>query len=197
MGNGLALNRSGTESCRSWSLFKWVFAIACSLAWLPSAVAGLITPPVDVGTLSPGDVKVYDVVHPAGMFADSFNFTLVDIGTETFGMVIEFQATTVLNIADLTLQLYDGFDASGALLATGTPSPTNLAFQTALAPSDYSVLVSGNAVGTQGGAYTNILAVSTVPEPSTVSLMLAGMFGLYGLTRVGRRPKRIRHGDFI
>jgi len=177
-------------------MFKWALAVCCGLTWLSAAEAGLIVPPVDVGALSPGDVKIYDVVHPAGMFADSYNFSLVDIGTETFGMVIEFQATSLLDIADLTLQLYDGFDASGALLATGTPLPTNLAFQMALSPSDYSVLVSGDAVGAQGGAYTNILAVTTVPEPSTVSLLLAGMVGLYSMSRVSRCSRRIGRADF-
>ena len=179
------------------NFLKWICGFLCSVAWLSAANAGLITQSINVGPLNPGDKKIYNIIDPVGPFADSFNFSLVDNNSDAFGIVIEFSATSSFDISNLALQLFEGFDASGALLAVGAPSPTDLEFQMlGMNAADYSVLVSGDAVGAAGGAYTNILAISTVPEPSTISLAMAGLLSLYGASRVGRSGRRFGLGDF-
>jgi len=131
----------------------------------------------DIGTLSGFEVYL-NARQVIGLpFVDIYNFSL-GASAETVNLGVANQPTSSsYDIYNLNLAVYDGFDGSGDLrVYTGT------IYQLVLGQGDYSAVVSGIPIGTIGGIYT--IAITAVPLPASLILLLSGMLGLL---IVGRR----------
>ena len=121
---------------------------------------------------------VKPVVVGSGEFTDWFNFS---ISTESTGAAsvsnhtLTFYGIEILDISDLTLEIY-----SGGMMLGGSYESLSLD------GGNYSAKVFGTSTGVNGGTYTFSAIAAPVPEASTLSLMLAG-FGLIGFMSYRRR----------
>ena len=135
----------------------------------------------DIGTLSGLEVYTHTRQVTGLPFVDIYNFSLgASAGDITLG-VTNVRLFDTFDLYNLNLAVYDGFDGSGALHAyTGTQ------YQLALGQGDYSAVVSGLPIGTQGGIYT--VAITAVPVPAAALLFLSGAAGLMSVGRRRRKP---------
>ena len=131
----------------------------------------------DIGTLAAFDVYTHTRQVTGAPFVDIYNFSLgASAGDVTLG-VTDVQLFDTFDIDGLALALFGGFDGSGSPLVDGATQ-----YHLALGQGDYSALVSGIPIGTQGGIYT--VAITAVPLPASLILLFSGMLGL---AIVGRR----------
>ena len=135
----------------------------------------------DIGTLSGLEVYTHTRQVTGLPFVDIYNFSLgASAGDITLG-VTNVRLFDTFDLYNLNLAVYDGFDGSGALRAyTGTQ------YQLALGQGDYSAVVSGLPIGSQGGIYT---FVATVPLPASSLLLLSGLVATIGGAIRTRRCK--------
>lgn len=125
------------------------------------------------------DTAPYSIANPyvnnasvQGIFLDTYNFSLNNPHWVT-GSINQFTlslgAYNVINIDGLALKL---FDVSNNWLAEvgGAGQISNM-----LAGGSYYVTISGIANGLAGGNYTFAAVAQPVPEPSSWSLLLAGL----------------------
>ena len=127
--------------------------------------------------------------HDVGTFSDTIDFTIPtgSLGTNANPLYLTMGGVDVYNIANLTYSVYSGTVASGGTL-WGTFLGNNTSQDLAItAGGAYHILVTGDATGTSGGAYS-VSLVSGVPEPETYAMMLGGI-GLLG-AMVRRRKNR-------
>lgn len=135
---------------------------------------------VSLGTLNPGDFKQIGGDPGPGSFSDTFDFyvssTLVGAAA-TINVKLDLLNNTFLDIEDFTLefinlttnQVLDSADGLDSLSVSYSPLLTGV---------QYAIRVSGDAVGTLGGAYGGALAVAAVPVPAALPLMLGALAGL-------------------
>ncbi len=151
---------------------------------------------INLGSLPvvpPAGVLNGTVSHSVESFTDTFNFTLPTAGLSALlsDFEINFGSSNLYDISGLTASLYNGSNASGSFIATLTGSGTDNVSDSLIlsAGNNYSILVSGNAIGSSGGIYAYAYA-ATVPEVETWAMMLVGA-GLVGLRL--RRKQRGTH----
>lgn len=123
------------------------------------------------------------------MFAHAWSFTLNE-NANVNGTITNNNSIAGFNIKDLTLQLFAIGDLTNNIggtfvaPATGTNPLVAFAFLD-LAPGDYFFKVSGELL-TNDGQYTSQLAVSQVPLPPAIWLLLSAILGMVSITRFRR-----------
>ncbi len=115
-------------------------------------------------------------------FTDRFNFTIADEITATDISVIRLPLTQrgmeILLFDEFRTTLINGVDT---VLFDSDGQSGDLS----LAPGDYTIQVSGRAIGVAGGLYQGAIVVSTIPIPAAGLLFFSGMAAL-GLVRSRR-----------
>lgn len=158
--------------------------VALTIAFASAAQAGTH----ELGTLGSTPVAG-NVLATSGSFADIFNFSVAAPDTLVSGAAMNvpmtFGTLTLYDIDDLTVTLFSGFDATGTSLLALTGDYSS--HSDTLPVGNYSLRITGNAVGMLGGSYTYTAFAQTVPEPETCAMFIAGL-GLIGF--LGRRRKR-------
>jgi hypothetical protein len=147
-------------------------------------VTGTITTDGVIGTLGAGDIL-------------SFNLTLFDgTGTATLTSGVNGRvAITSNNVTATATQLLFNFNSNGGLLNffdTSTCSPPEWSFET-VGSGVACNGTTGNQMGVSAvlpfgsGTYSNksgnTVFASTVPEPGSMGLMVAGLASLIGLAK--------------
>jgi len=116
-----------------------------------------------------------------GIFQDVYTFTIVNPGD------VEGSITATnfgpYNILGLTVTLQDSTFA----VIDMDSSPSMFSFS-GLSAGSYALNVLGFATGTSGGIYGGSFVATTVPEPETYALLLAGL-GIVGFVAARRKLK--------
>jgi len=167
-----------------------MFAMASVLAMAGPAMAQ-----VDLGTLSP-TVEQRTGFYSSGSFSDVFNFS---IGAENHGFVGIADSFSggnpvgVTHVSNLTLTLYAGSNATGAIQGSVTSANGSLIdLSGLLAQGTYSARISGLADGALGGGYQ--FSVSANPEAAEWMMIL---FGLVLVGLIVRRRTSMLAGSAI
>jgi hypothetical protein len=141
-----------------------------------SAITSIQVSAVDLGNLSNGVTSFYESVGP-GFFADAIDFSIGGHSSVAAGLQ-SINIAPLLGISNLNVSLYS---ASGAFLGSG--NNINLG---SVQAGKYVEVVTGSGTGSAGGVFAGSIAVSPVPEASTMAMLLAGL-GLLGLTAFRRK----------
>ncbi len=140
---------------------------------------------------------------PNDTFLSDYGFSIGTTGSFT-AATVTVDLGNVFQINNLTLTLLQGQAWSGAtpsdltpaqvadrasrIIVTGSGMPAAQTIDDlTLSPGVYTLEISGNATGTNGGSFGGLLNVAAVPEPTGLAMMLAG-FGLLAAKR--RRARR-------
>jgi hypothetical protein len=159
------------------------------------AVAGATNDsPLSVGDAGDFATSV-DVVTPSDN-GDEFNhawtFTLLE-NAHLQGSLTNNNTRPAFNIDGLSLELFSADDLTTSLGDTfvvpsaGTNPFVNFAFLN-LAAGDYIFKVSGTVLGSDG-QYASQFAVSEVPLPPAVWLLVSALLGLASITRLRRQAQ--------
>jgi hypothetical protein len=147
--------------------------------------------------------------NPLYDFADVYTFTYTGPGGSASGSAISFSSMTDSSISNLQAAVFalptsvvlsaNNFgtygssqgDTMGALnpwttLNLGTGSATTFSNDQLVNGMSYAVEVRG-LIGSAGASYGGTLTISSVPEPTTLALLIPGMLGLAVATRRRRR----------
>jgi hypothetical protein len=138
--------------------------------------------PGPLGAIDNMPIAISNIV-PMGIFQDVYSFTLVNPG-DLSGSVTAINFIPY-NILGLTVTLQD---SSFAVIGTDATPSTGFTFSN-LAAGTYALNVLGFATGSSGGFYSGGMIATTVPEPETYALMLAGL-GIVGFVAARRRAQR-------
>ncbi|MFG6447404.1 FxDxF family PEP-CTERM protein [Roseateles sp. BYS180W] len=159
--------------------------IAAAALTLVAGVASATS--YNLGTFNgPGTASFDSTVNPGGLFQDDYSFTLGQqswVAASVTNVFFQFGLTEFNYISNFTVTL------------NGTPVPistsvvgTNVLVQTAagvtnLGAGSYVLSVAGvnNNAGTV--SYGGNLAVTPVPEPESMALMLSGLVGVAYMRR--------------
>jgi PEP-CTERM motif len=153
------------------------FAVTVLAAASASAFA---VGPGSLGTIDNMPVTLSNIV-PMGIFQDVYSFTIANPGDLSGSITaINFGG---YNIAGLTVNLQD---STFAIIGSDN-SPSSFTFS-GLAAGNYALNVLGFADGSAGGFYAGGAIATTVPEPETYALMLAGL-GIVGFVAARRRSQ--------
>jgi hypothetical protein len=135
----------------------------------------------NMGTLS--SALTYKVAsNPANTFGftDTFDFNITSVsdvtaslGDLTYDLVSPYYTVTVFKDNNLFLSLNGG-------PSIGDKNSTT-AFN--LASGNYSIKVTGDAVGAAGGFYSVAMSAQPVPVPAAAWLLGSGLLGLVGVAR--------------
>jgi PEP-CTERM motif len=137
--------------------------------------------PGALGAIDNTPIAISNIV-PMGIFQDVYSFTLVNPG-ELSGSVVAINFTPY-NIQGLTVTLQD---SSFAVIGSDASPATGFTFSN-LASGNYALNVLGFADGSKGGFYSGGMIATTVPEPETYALLLAGL-GIVGFVASRRRAQ--------
>jgi hypothetical protein len=151
--------------------------------------------PYDLGP-NPTDENVYSVTHAPGSFSDIFTFSLTGL-YDTISSAVSIFLPGIGGGSDYEINngvlslWYDpeGDGAGGAdtqLAWTNFGDTNGVLAVNSVDAGNYYWSVSGDAVGTNGGAYLFAANTAPVPEPETYAMMLAGlgMLGFMGKRRM-------------
>jgi PEP-CTERM motif len=156
---------------------KFLGAVALAAASLSAQAVG----PGSLGAIDNMPIAISNIV-PMGIFQDVYSFTLVNPG-DLSGSVTAINFTPY-NILGLTVTLQD---SSFAVIGTDATPGTGFSFSN-LASGTYALNVLGFATGPAGGFYSGGMIATTVPEPETYALMLAGL-GAIGFIAARRKSR--------
>jgi hypothetical protein len=135
--------------------------------------------PGPLGAIDNTPITVSNIV-PMGIFQDVYSFSLVNPGDLSGNVIaINFAGYNILGLT-VTLQ-----DSSFAVIGTDSSPDTGFTFSN-LSAGTYALNVLGFANGNAGGFYSGGFIATTVPEPETYALMLAGL-GIVGFVAARRR----------
>jgi hypothetical protein len=133
-------------------------------------------------------LEVAAAITPIGLFEDIYLFTLPS-GNNVFSTAVTNNLTSVLGITGGEVSLYQTVAAVdtlvGAYAFNDSTGSISYSFG-ALAGGSYHYAVTGTGTGSSGGFYTLSSAISAVPEPKTLALMLGGI-GVIGFLAKRRR----------
>jgi PEP-CTERM motif len=135
--------------------------------------------PGSLGTIDNMPVTLSNIV-PMGIFQDVYSFTIANPG-DLSGTItpVNFGGYNILGLT-VTLQ-----DSTFAVIGSDSSPDTGFTFS-GLAAGNYALNVLGFATGNTGGFYAGGAIATTVPEPETYALMLAGL-GIVGFVAARRR----------
>jgi PEP-CTERM motif len=137
--------------------------------------------PGPLGTIDNMPVTLSNIV-PMGIFQDVYSFTIANPGDMSGSVVaVNFGPYNILGLT-VTLQ-----DSTFAVVGSDN-TPDAFTFS-GLAAGNYALNVLGFASGTSGGFYAGGAIATTVPEPETYALMLAGL-GIVCFVAFRRRAQR-------
>ena len=137
--------------------------------------------PGSLGAIDNMPIAISNIV-PMGIFQDVFSFSLVNPGDLGGSAVaINFDGYNILGLT-VTLQ-----DSSFAVIGTDSNPADGFTFSN-LASGTYALNVLGLATGATGGFYAGGMIATTVPEPETYALMLAGL-GAIGFMASRRKTR--------
>lgn len=137
--------------------------------------------PGPLGAIDNTPISISNIV-PMGIFQDVYSFSIVNPGDLSGNVVaINFAGYNILGLT-VTLQ-----DSSFAVIGTDSSPATGFTFNN-LAAGTYALNVLGFATGNTGGFYSGGFIATTVPEPETYALLLAGL-GIVGFVASRRRAQ--------
>ena len=157
-------------------------SIVATLALAAASGAAFAVGPGPLGTIDNLPISISNIV-PMGIFQDVYSFTIANPGDLSGSITpVNFGGYNILGLT-VTLQ-----DSSFALIGTDNTPSTGFTFS-GLAAGNYALNVLGFATGSTGGFYAGGAIATTVPEPETYALMLAGL-GIVGFVAARRRAQR-------
>jgi len=143
------------------------------------------------GILNAGDIGLVQGFVGTGGFLNTYGFALpsaVQVAGSANQLKLNFGASQVFNIDGFTMSLYD---VTNSTTIPSTPVGDTQVINLPLQPGLYAFSIGGVATGLSGGSYQLQYAVSAVPEPSTIALMVAGLAVVgFSLRSHGRRSDR-------
>jgi hypothetical protein len=173
----------------------------------PSGYGLAATREVDIGSFNqPAQTLSFSTNGLGSGFSDKLTFSL----TSNLGIDGAFSWSGSLSstISNFSAQLYRAsapgtpdFMIIGSIAPAGTRTSFGPHYPTDLAPGNYYLLIGGDGAGNNGGRYTATLSsflpistsvgppVTTVPEPGSWAMMLAGL--LLMSMRVRRWNRRV------
>lgn len=138
--------------------------------------------PGPLGAIDNMPISISNIV-PMGIFQDVYSFTLANPGDLSGNVLaINFAGYNILGLT-VTLQ-----DSSFAVIGSDASPDTGFTFSN-LAAGNYALNLLGFANGSTGGFYAGGMIATTVPEPESYALMLAGL-GIVGFVAARRRAQR-------
>ena len=169
---------------------KTKFALATLAMVALSATASAEDIGLNAGYLpiSPAAPYGHIFTHEAGTFTDTIDFVvqLSSLGMSMNPIDVALGGANVFHISNLTYTLWDSTSMDANSVPYGTFLGNNTSYQPGLTkPGYYHLIVTGLADGSSGGSYGVALA-SAVPEPLSLTMMLAGLGALGGVLR--RKP---------
>lgn len=168
---------------------KFLSSLALAAGLAASAGANATT--YDLGGMPWMGVVQTGLYNVNGTFSDTLDFSLnvpfsaLHMGVGTFdvnevelGMGPGVYPYYGINASSLNMAVYNSDNVE---LASGT------AFELAdLHKGNYYAVITGTTFGAQGGEYSVLFTIASVPEASTLAMMLAGL-GMIGYVAMRRR----------
>lgn len=154
----------------------------------------------DLGTLTAasGPVTFGNIVS-SGEFLNDFAFSLTELSNPIVALVGEVVPTASppltppdrrLDMGSTMLQFFvntgDG-SLPNPLASVAAGSGDTVGLATTLGPGDFFLRIQGEAVGEDGGEFTGQVAISAVPLPPALLLLLSGLAALGGFGWSRRR----------
>lgn len=168
-------------------------AAALSLFAAGPALAASYTVP---NTLNPTP-QTGSATVGTGSFSDWLNFTVGAsypvVGGAVYDIPVSFTfnsiVTTLYNINNLTVALYNGTDGAGGVHTAAGASGDYQPFSALLSPGTYALKIDGTGAGPAGGMYGWAAVAQPVPEPETWAMLLAGLGAVGFMTRRRKQGK--------
>ena len=102
-----------------------------------------------------------------GYFKDTYEFAMT--ATNEINPIASFNVTGKSSINNFTMSLYD----NGTLIDKYTGN--NASIDLTSGAGEYSLQLTGEGTGKNGGSYSGSVAISAVPEPTESALILSGI----------------------
>ena len=138
----------------------------------------------NLGAIAPGDTQGYVFGHGKGTFTDELAFSISQPGSgaaDYYNFFVKMgKVRSNIENAQITLTGPAGFTTVSFGLASGA------SYAIQLISGSYSAKITGNATGSDGGAY-NLGVTAPTPEPATMGLMFGGAAAASFMARRRRR----------
>jgi PEP-CTERM motif len=149
---------------------------------LASSVVTSMAATTAIGTLPIAPAIYSNVMSQGpGLFTDPYSFLFpagANVGSVS---AISIDTASILNIDNIQVSLLDS--GLNTLASGGIGDSSFLYNQPLTAGNSYFFRVTGNALGSAGGAYALLASAAPVPEPQTYALMLAGLVVVGAIVR--------------
>jgi hypothetical protein len=155
--------------------------LALAAAIAVGSTSALAVGPGDLGPIDNTPINVGNTVAGPLLF-DVYTFSLVNPFGFLSGIASSLELEPVLGIDGFSVVLQD---ASATVLGIDNSPGDGFMFDNLTAGS-YSLTFVGLTSGSIGGSYGGAIFATTIPEPETYALMLAGL-GLVGFMAARRR----------